>query len=288
MLRMSWKPAVDLFTFKFNSKKGLHADTPRQLVSIQASMFDPFGWLSPFALLLRQLLQRALLGGRGWDSPLDEDVKTKFNTLAGGIPLLENLTIPRWWNTEETADAVDEQLHVFCDASANGYGAVAYRRVIGTNGAIHVTILCARSHVVPLNPSRASHHNSIPRLEMAAAEKAVELLLFVERALKRNFPQRLLWSDSESTLKMIHDSGSRHKAFFANRLSKIHAGSTTAEWNFVESRDNLADDSSRGIAAHETEKWRVFHGGPDFLKKPEVDWPDRRKSFMSLPPPSIR
>ena len=34
VLGMSWKPAVDLFTFKFNPKKGLHADTPRQLVSI--------------------------------------------------------------------------------------------------------------------------------------------------------------------------------------------------------------------------------------------------------------
>merc|ERR1711942_320093 len=74
-------------------------------------------------------------------------------------------------------------------------------------------------------------------------------------------------------LKMIHDKTSRFKAFFSNRLSKIHAGSHVDEWRYVDSANNPADHTSRGIAAHESEKWANFHHGPDFLKQPEDDWP---------------
>ena len=107
------------------------------------------------------------------------------------IPLLANLKIPRWWNAG-VDDVVDEQLHIFCDAAATGYGAVAYRQVQGSSGAIAVTIICARSHVIPLNPARALHHNSIPRLELTAAEKAVEIRLFIQRAAKGKFQRCFL------------------------------------------------------------------------------------------------
>ena len=221
VLGVSWKPQSDVFTFKFLPKKGLVASTPRQLVSIQASLYDPAGYVSP---------NQCMVGGRGWDSSSDADLQRDFNAWAAAIPLLEHLTIPRWWDTEETAGSGDEQLHIFCDVAATGYGVVAYHRAHGVDGSVHVTILCARSHVVPLNPSRASHHNSIPRLELAAAEKAVEVCLFVERAARK-------------------------------------------EWQYVESSSNPADYASRGIYAHEVEKWKIFHGGPAFLHKDEAEWP---------------
>ena len=69
---------------------------------------------------------------------------------------------------------------------------------------------------------------------------------------------------------MIFDSTTRYKAFFDNRLSKIHAGSTINEWNYVDSANNPADFTSRGIRAHVTEKWRFFHGGPAWVKLPTV------------------
>ena len=198
-------------------------------------MYDPFGWLSPFTLLLRQLLQRCMLGGRGWDSPLDPEVKKKFDDLARGIPLLADLSIPRWWDTEETAHAVDEQLHIFCDASAKGYGVVAYRRV-AKNDAIHTTIVCAKSHVVPLNPARASHHNSIPRLELAAAEKAVEVGLFIERAARRKFPRVVFWSDSVPVLHQIFDMTTCFKKYLQTvcpRSMRVQSQNNGATWTQV-------------------------------------------------------
>ena len=99
VLGVSWKPQADVFTFKFLPKKGSVATTPRQLVSIQASLFDPSGYVSPYQWIARHLLQRCMLGGKTWDSPLDVDLQRAFNAWAAAIPLLENLSIPRWWDT---------------------------------------------------------------------------------------------------------------------------------------------------------------------------------------------
>ena len=73
-----------------------------------------------------------------------------------------------------------------------------------------------------------------------------------------------MWSDSEAKLKMINNKTTRYRLFFANRLSKIHANSNVDEWRFVDSANNPADCTSRGIAADE--KWRFFHNGPKFLR----------------------
>ena len=132
--------------------------------------------------------------------------------------------------------------------------------------------MCARSHVVPINPSRASHHNSIPRLKIAASEKAVEIRLFIQRAIEEDLPT-YMWSDSEAALKMINNSTTKFKAFFSNHLSKIHAGRSPTEWRYVDSAQNPADLTSRGIKAEDDEKWHFFHYGPDFLRKPESQWP---------------
>ena len=94
-----------------------------------------------------------------WDSPLDESVRVEFHNWQASIPLLTQYKIPRWWNTDDTEDVASEQAHFFSDASTSGYAAVGYRRVTGASGAVHVTIITARSHVVPLNPAKASHHN---------------------------------------------------------------------------------------------------------------------------------
>ena len=82
-----------------------------------------------------------------------------------------------------------------------------------------------------------------------------------------------MWSDSDSSLKLINDRTTRFRLYFANRLSKIHGGSSPSNWRFVPSADNPADYNSRGIHAHEKEKWEIFFFGPRFLHLPEEQWP---------------
>ena len=109
-------------------------------------------------------------------------MRREFEAWARSIPRLAKLRIPRWWN-QGIDNPVVEELHVFVDAAAtSGYGAAAYRRIVSEEGVVKVVLLTSRSHVVPLNPARASHHNSTPRLELSSAVKGVELRQFVIRA----------------------------------------------------------------------------------------------------------
>ena len=274
VLGMSWRPKEDVLTFTFDEAKLLReVKTPRALVSVQASIYDPIGLLAPYSFKGRRMLQQGTAGKPGWDSRLLDELRRRFEKWASSSRHLMAYSVPRWWSTEGTEDFVDETLHIFGDASLEGYGAVAYRRVVGRSGEVFVTIVYAKTHVVPLDASRASHHNHIPRLELVAAEKTVLMRLYIERALKKTFGRVFLWSDSESALKMIFNRSAPYRIFFKNRLSKIHSGSVVEEWNKVEGSRNPADFVSRGLEANDAEKWRIFHNGPDFLWKGESDWP---------------
>ena len=145
---------------------------------------------------------------------------------------------------------MEVSIEIFCDAAPKGgYGAVAYRRQVNSNGSIYVTILASKSHVIPLNPKRASHHNSVPRVEIVAAEKAVQLKRFVNKTINLEEHVVRLWSDSEAALKMIYNPSRPRPVFFANRLSKIHSGSNPQQWRWVNSANNPADHCSRGKMA---------------------------------------
>ena len=282
ILGVSWKPSTDTFTFEFQPEVvNRIVKTARDLVSVSASLYDPLGWAAPFILIGRRFLQQATVVSRQWDAPLPEKLAADFRKWQLSIPLLSNLSIRRWWNTESTRDVAEEDLHIFSDACANGFGVVSYRRVVGTSGDTHVQILTARSHVVPINAAKASHHGSIPRLELTAAVKAVEVKQFIESSIRQPIRRVYLWTDSECVLRQIQNTTTSYDQFTGNRLAKIHAASEIVQWNLVPGPWNPGDLASRGIKAEETEKWRYFHQGPAFLWKPEAEWPKQ-------PTPSIQ
>ena len=135
-LDITWLPGRDVFTFCYNPKIAERPiETPRDVVSISAFLYDPNGYVSLYVLFSRQMLQSSCLGDIGWDSPLDPELRREFIKWSSSIPLLANLEIPRWWNSGVDG-IVDEQLHIFCDAAATGYGAIGYRQVRGRSGKI--------------------------------------------------------------------------------------------------------------------------------------------------------
>ena len=274
VLGVSWDSKADEFIFQFDKEKAQKAvETPRQLVSVQASIYDPLGFLSPFCFLGRKLLQKATSGSPAWDSKLKPLVKEEFRKWALSILELVHIRIPRCFTSDATMDADVIELHVFVDAGPLGFGAVGFRLERHANGNIFINIVMSRSHVVPLNASKASHHNSIPRLELVAAEKGVQIRNSIVNAVEIPFTRVVMWSDSEVVLKQIYDEAKVHGPFVNNRLSKIYAATKPDDWRYVEGTRNPADHCSRGIEAHETAKWREFHRGPDFLYLPEEEWP---------------
>ena len=111
-----------------------------------------------------------------------------------------------------------------------------YRCYTGGGGEVHVMLLFAQAHVVPLAMARQAlkdeenHHDSIPRLELMAARLAAQLHDMISRESGEVYSRTFLYSDSECILKWIRDMGTRFKTFVRNRLTQIHELSGVHEW----------------------------------------------------------
>ena len=230
-----------------DEKIAVPVTTPRMMVQQQATLYDPLGMIAPFILLDRQWTQSAMQGPWGWDIKLKPEVEKGFNSWTKEIPL--------------------------CD---KGYGCVVYRRVVGRDGSIRVVFLQGRSHVVPKNKSRSSHHGSIPKLELVAAVCGVK----AENAIKRSLPEEkkeeegeeemtVFFTDSRIVHAQIWDETSWLKAFKSNRITKILHNAMKEQWRIIPGKLNPANLSSRGIRASDAEKWDIYLNGPLFLREKE-------------------
>ena len=273
ILGMRYDFVSDVFFFQPKSEKvEKSVKTKREMLKVVASLYDPMGFICPFVIKGRMQFQRAVKAVRGWNDKdlLPERLMSEFQEWQRKMPDLGVLRIPRWTASVATRGG-KEELHVFSDASLEAYGVVAYRRTEGERGQVHVVIVFAKAHVVPLKVAEAAHHESVPRLELQAARLATEVKTAVERET-RKYEKVTMWTDSQCVLKQLRDETTRFKMYFANRISSIHASTRVGDWRYVPSADNPADDVSRGLDPKE-ENWRRFHHGPSFLWRQEEEWP---------------
>ena len=83
----------------------------------------------------------------------------------------------------------------------------------------------------------------------------------------------VFWTDSTSVLKYVSNEDRRFHTFVANRISTIRETSEPSQWRHVGSKDNPADDASRGMKVSNFLKNSRWIEGPAFLWKHEEDWP---------------
>lgn len=53
----------------------------------------------------------------------------------------------------------------------------------------------------------------------------------------------------------------------------VRANSSSTQWRYVSTKDNPADDASRGSSPCSFLKNERWKSGPEFLRKPEAEWP---------------
>lgn len=262
VLGIRWTPVEDNFSFRVNPDIPPHL-TKRSLLSHVAKLYDPLGWLSPVIIVGKILMQQLWLAEVDWDSPLPAELSRRSHDFCQKLILLSEVRVPRWLHTLSNSTI---ELHGFSDASQSAYAAAVYIRA-RTEHQITVALLASKSKVAPLKTQ------SIPRLELCAAELLSRLLEWVINALQEPDVTTYAWTDSTVTLAWIKSQSSRWKVFVANRVSLIQTRGPNVTWRHVPTHDNPADLASRGVLPSMLIDNPLWWRGPDWLSLPSNCWP---------------
>ena len=157
-----------------------------------------------------------------------------------------------------------------------GYGTVAYLRLCDDSNRVHCTFLMGKARLAPIKPV------TIPHLELTAATTSIRVGEMLKRELDGD-PEFMYHTDSTTVLRYIANEKQRFHVFVANRVQLIRDHSHPKQWKYVETKENPADDASRGLnglALLEGQRWLE---GPEFLWKPESEWPQQPFTLGQVP-----
>ncbi|XP_045185023.2 uncharacterized protein LOC123543028 [Mercenaria mercenaria] len=262
-----WKAATDIFAFCYNAPDSTVNFTKRSLLSKIATVYDPLGFLTPYTVRAKILMQETWLNGTDWNENLSIVLNTAANEWFQEMKELKKVTIPR---CIYYSDKVDE-IHVFVDASEKAYGTVAYNRSI-IEGNPMLRFISAKSKVTTLTTI------SIPRLELMAACLGLNLAQNICKSLETNVNLVTFWPDSTNVLWWIRGQSRRYKPFVANRVGMIHSVTAPEQWFYVPTAENPADLASRGLSITELSESKLWWTGPKFLMLQKEHWP--KKDFV--------
>ncbi len=260
-LGICWQINSDCFSFNINLKD--KPDTRRGILSVIASLYDPLGFVAPFVLSGKCILQELCRRSIGWDDLLPEDLYPWWEEWKMGLQRLREVSVPRCYYPRDFSKTVRIELHHFSDASSIGYGACSYLRYKNDENRVHCSLIMAKARVAP------SKVTSIPRLELSAAVTAVRLSVLLKSELHIEIDEEFFWTDSQVVLSYINNEARRFHVFVANRVQLIRENTNLNQWHYVDTSENPADYASRGLRASDilSTNWL---SGPEFLWKEEI------------------
>ena len=273
-LGVRWDVESDTFGFKITVKD--RPATRRGILSVVSSVYDPLGFAAPFTLPAKTLLQDLCRKNLGWDDPISDEDLARWRNWLDELPRLEDLKVKRCFKPLNFGEVTSSQLHHFADASQHAYGAVTYLRLTNSEGDVHCSFIIGKSRLSPLKQL------TIPRLELSAAVVATRLDRMVMKEIGITVDQSIFWTDSTCVLGYIANEDKRFHTFVANRVAAIHEATSPSQWKHVGTKQNPADDASRGLSAEGLLTKNRWIQGPDFLWKSEDEWPSQQYSVLSV------
>ncbi|XP_073732301.1 uncharacterized protein [Misgurnus anguillicaudatus] len=260
VLGVRWNVEHDSFSFRVSlSEKPF---TRRGILSIVASIYDPLGFLAPFVLLGKKVLQEMCQKGISWDEPLPSELRPRWEGWLNDLLNLEQIQIPRCLMPQNFGKILQVELHHFSDASSYGYGQCSYIRLVSEDK-IHCALIMGKARVAPTKVV------TIPRLELTAAVLSAAVSNMLHEELEMKVDREYFWTDSQVVLGYINNEARRFHVFVANRVQRIQEFTDPRQWYYVNTEENPADHASRGLKVEEliNSTWLT---GPHFLWEREV------------------
>ena len=134
--------------------------------------------------------------------------------------------------------------------------------MINDRDEVHCALVMAKSRVTPLKPV------TVPRLELTAAVVSTKISSLLQKELNYQDMQEFFWTDSRVVLGYISNEARLFHTFVANRVQAIRDHASPEQWHYVDTKDNPADDASRGLGANELIRSERWWNGLNFLWKP--------------------
>ncbi|XP_046551203.1 uncharacterized protein LOC124260924 [Haliotis rubra] len=240
-LGLMWVAERDVFTFTSNLPALNNTISKRIFLRQIAKLFDPLGFLAPFTVRAKIILQEMWTVGLDWDEELDNDLKEKAYQWLMEREDLIHIQVPRCLRCGNKVK--ETRLHSFVDASENAYGAIVYAVNTYLNNEISSVIIAAKGRVAPLKAI------SIPRMELMAAVTGLRLAIAIAKVLDVLIDTVTFWTDSSNALGWIKNHSRTFKPFVANRVSEVQELTNPCQWRYVPTDQNPADMLTRGIAA---------------------------------------
>ena len=279
-LGVNWCVESDTLGFRINLQD--NPMTRRGTLATISSIYDVFGFASPFLLRGRKILQEITSDNHSWDDPVSDEHRAKWSEWRSSLPLLNKINIRRCYKTEHFGESVDSTLHCFSDASFYGYGQVSYLRQVSRDGKIEVALVMAKSRVSPLKPV------TIPRLELTAALLSTKVGTTANRELEFKNLRNTYWTDSMVSLGYILNDTRRFKIYVANRAKKIREASKKEQWMYIATKANPVDDTTKRISLDDEEKVNKWFRGPEFLYQPEQLWKNEQVTPINEDDPELK
>ncbi|XP_055620081.1 uncharacterized protein LOC129764715 [Toxorhynchites rutilus septentrionalis] len=274
VLGIIWCPHEDVFTFSTNFRKELlpyliNDQRPTKRIALRClmSLFDPLGFLSPFTIHGKIVLQSLWRTDCDWDQKIDDESYTRWSQWISKLPMIEEVKIPRCYLQGASPKVYEDlQLHVFVDASEQAYGAAAFFRITTDDGP-RCSLVMARTKVAPLKLM------SIPRMELMGAVLRARLLSSVEGNHELKVMKRTLWTDSQNVFSWIRSDQRKYKPFVAFRIGEILQETKIDEWRWVPTKYNVADMLTKWGKGPCLDSDGPWFAGPQFLQQSEEMWP---------------
>lgn len=274
-LGIQWSPKLDNISYVVKEPILSSRVTKRIILSQIATLFDPLGLLGPVIIRAKILMQTLWKLELEWDESVPTDIYSAWQTYTNELQQLHDIKIPRITMLRNYSSI---QLHGFCDASTQAYGACIYLRTKDHEGNVMTRLISSKSRVAPLKTV------TLPRLELCAAHLLAKLYATTKQALRHlSFLKIVFWSDSTIALHWIKTAPHMLKTFVAHRVADIQTTTASNDWRHIRSEDNPADLVSRGISVGQFNYSNLWHNGPCWLANAEGDWPSSCLEPIEVP-----
>ena len=250
-LGVPWDVNSDVFTYA--AKPAGQPMTRRGLLRAVCSVYDPMGFLTPFTIRGKKLVQNLARDRVDWDEPLGEQQLKNWQEWLKDLEVIPEVKIQRCLHPFEFGDISTAELHHFSDASTVAYGSASYVQLVYTKGQVRCNLLFTRSRVTPLKQM------TIPKYELASAALSVQQDEMVRRELSLPINASFFWTDSTIVLAYFRNERERFHTYV------IHAGSSPGRWRHVLSESNPADDITRGLSIQDLICSHGWFYGLEFL-----------------------